>query len=194
MTRRFFSSSGGGMFSFRGVPPRVAASCFVAPTAALVGDVRIGEMSSVWYNCVLRGDVSYIKIGQNTNVQDGSVIHVRSRELGSEPKPTLIGDYVTVGHSALLHACELRDRSFVGMQSVVMDFAVVETDAMVAAGSLVSSGTVVKSGELWVGRPAKKARDLRGEEIEFIRKSALSYVDFAKAHRDETKAVFISSS
>lgn len=184
MVRTFRASRRGLAFvySYDSKTPRVDPSCFVAPTATLVGDVSIGARSSVWYNCVLRGDVNAIRIGSTTNIQDGTVVHVRSSKLNERPMATCVGDYVTVGHSAVLHACTLHDLSFVGMQAVVMDFAVVEEEAMVAAGALVPSSAVVRSGELWIGRPAKMKRQLSHEERAFIRQSALAYADFADRH------------
>jgi carbonic anhydrase/acetyltransferase-like protein (isoleucine patch superfamily) len=162
------------MHSYRGVQPKLADRVFVAPNAYIIGDVEIGEDSSIWFNCTVRGDVNNITIGKRTNIQDGTVIHVSSTTQG-----TYIGDDVTVGHMALLHACTVGDRAFIGMKACVMDDAVVEADAMVAAGALVTSGKTVKSGELWAGTPAKKMRDLTREEIEFLRFSAKRYVTLA---------------
>ena len=162
------------MHSYRGVCPNLADRVFIAPNAYVIGDVEIGEDSSIWFNCTVRGDVNNITIGKRTNIQDGTVIHVSSTTQG-----TYIGDDVTVGHMALLHACTVGDRSFIGLKACVMDDAVVEADAMVAAGALVTSGKVVKSGELWAGTPAKKMRDLTQEEIEFLRFSAKRYVTLA---------------
>lgn len=144
---------------------------FVAETASLIGDVRIGVESSVWYECTLRGDVNNITIGARTNIQDGSVIHVSSTTQG-----TYIGDEVTVGHMALLHACTIGNRAFIGMQACVMDDAKVEDEAMVAAGALVTPGKVVPSGQLWGGTPAKYMRDLTKEERAFLKFSAERYV------------------
>lgn len=137
---------------------------------------------------MLRGDGERISIGRRTNIQDGTVIHVRSDELGGgNAQGTIIGNDVTVGHQALLHACILEDRSFVGMQACVMDFARVESGAMVAAGAMVLSKTVVKSGELWGGRPAKKMRDLTEKEKAFLTLSAEKYAEFAQRHKKEAK-------
>lgn len=143
---------------------------FVAETACLIGDVRIGAQSSIWYGCTLRGDVNNIIIGKRTNIQDGTVIHVSSTTQG-----TYIGDDVTVGHIALLHACTIGDRAFIGMQACVMDDATVESDAMVAAGALVTPGKTVPSGQLWAGSPAKYMRDLTKDELEFLKFSAERY-------------------
>ena len=177
--------------SFEGHAPKISDKVgFVAPSADLVGRVTVDEDASIWYNCTLRADVNTISVGRGSNIQDGTVIHCRSGELGGEPNPTTIGEDVTVGHSCLLHACTLKDRSFVGMQACVMDFAVVEEGAMVAAGALVPMGKVVKAGELWAGRPAKKVRDLTEKELEFVKvKSPKEYAGFARRHREGTKEV-----
>src|SRR5690606_27614238 len=123
------------------------------------GDVTVGAETGIWFGCVLRGDVDRIRIGARTNIQDGTVVHVSHRD-----GPTVIGDEVTVGHLALLHACTLEDRSFVGMKACVMDGAVVESGAMVAAGALVTPGKRVPSGQLWAGSPARPMRDLTEAE------------------------------
>ncbi|CAD7969361.1 unnamed protein product [Amoebophrya sp. A120] len=164
--------------------PTVAESAFVAPSADVIGNVKLGENSSVWYNCVLRGDVNFIEIGKNSNVQDGTVIHVRSDSLGgNKPNPTIIGDNVTIGHSCLIHACTLESNSFVGMQSCVMDFARIESNGYLGAGSLLLSGKVIPANELWAGRPAKFVRELKPEEVEFIQKSAREYAKFGSRHK-----------
>ena len=151
--------------------PKVDDAAFVAESADVVGDVEIGAGSSIWYACVLRGDINRIRIGRNTNIQDGSVIHVNHDPTGDYREtgggmPTFIGDDITVGHMALLHACTLEDGSFVGMRAVVMDRAVVRSGAMVAAGALLTPGKEVPSGQLWVGSPARYLRNLRPGEIE----------------------------
>jgi carbonic anhydrase/acetyltransferase-like protein (isoleucine patch superfamily) len=157
--------------------PKIADDAFIAPNAVIIGDVESGSKSSVWYGVVIRGDVHHIRIGSNTNIQDNSVIHV-SRYEG----PTIIGNGVTVGHQALLHACILDDNSFVGMAAQVIDQARVETHAMVAASSLVSPRKVVKTGELWAGVPAKLMRSLKQEEIDYIKTSELNYMKLAEEH------------
>lgn len=131
---------------FKNILPRIAAGVFVAPTAAVIGDVEIGEDSSIWFGCTVRGDVNNVVIGKRTNIQDGTVIHVSNSLQG-----TYIGDDVTVGHMALLHACTIEDGAFVGMKACVMDGAVVEAGAMVAAGALVTPGKRVPKGQLWAG-------------------------------------------
>ena len=140
----------------------------------LIGDVVVEEESSVWYGCTVRGDVNDIKIGKRTNIQDGSVIHVSSTTQG-----TYIGDEVTVGHMALLHACTVGDRAFIGMKACVMDDTLIEDEAMVAAGALVTSGKIVPSGQLLGGTPASYMRDLTDKERDFLKFSADSYVRLA---------------
>ena len=149
----------GVVLPYRGVRPTISEDAWIAPTAAVIGDVVIGPGSGIWFGCVVRGDVHDIRIGARTNIQDGTVIHVNHSGPG-----THIGDEVTVGHMALIHACTLQDRSFVGMKACVMDGAVVESGAMVAAGALVTPGKRVLSGQLWAGSPAKPMRDLTDQE------------------------------
>ncbi len=159
---------------YKGVMPQIGADVFVAGTAAIIGDVAIGLGCGIWYGVTIRADVEEIRIGTGTNIQDGTVIHVQDNVQG-----TYIGNDVTVGHMAMLHACTLEDRSFVGMKACILDGARVETGAMVAAGALVTPGKIVRSGELWSGVPAKKLRDLREEEIANFDWSAKHYQELA---------------
>ena len=155
----------GVILPFRGISPKIADDVFIAENAVIIGDVEIGSGSSVWYGCVVRGDVNKIRIGRNTNVQDGTIIHCNHdragdyRETGGG-EPTVIGDDVVIGHLALIHACTVGHRAFIGMRAVIVDRAVVEDGAMVAAGALVAPGKVVKSGQLWGGTPARFMREL----------------------------------
>lgn len=179
---------GGILRSFAGFAPKIAPGAFVAETALLLGDVVIGAGSSIWYGCVLRADGNLLRIGERTNIQDGTIVHVNHQEDGGRGAPgfsTLIGSDVTVGHMAMLHACVLEDFAFVGMNATVMDAAVVESDAMVAAGALVTPGKRVPSGELWAGRPAKKMRDLSPAEIADNRHSAAYYAEIAARYLKE---------
>lgn len=159
---------------YKKIMPRMGDNVFLAQTAAVIGDVEIGADSSVWFHCVVRGDVNDIKIGGRTNIQDGTVIHVSSTLQG-----TYIGNDVTVGHMALLHACTIEDAAFIGMQACVMDGAYVETGAMVAAGALVTPGKRVLSGQLWGGSPARFMRELTAEEKAYIPYSAGHYARLA---------------
>ena len=164
--------------TIRNKPPHYDhMNTFVAETACLIGNVRIGAESSIWYGCTIRGDVNDVTIGKRSNIQDGTVIHVSSTTQG-----TYVGDDVTVGHMALLHACTIGDRAFIGMKACIMDDAKVEDGAMVAAGALVTPGTVVPAGQLWGGVPAKYMRDLTKEEIEFLIFSASRYVTLSREY------------
>ena len=167
----------GIIMEYGGKSPDIAADAFIAPTAAVIGDVVIGAQSSIWFACTLRGDGNYIRIGAHSNIQDGTVIHVDSASL-----PTIIGDHVTVGHMALIHACTLESGSFVGMAATVMDGAVVESGAMVAAGALVTPGKRVAAGELWAGSPAKKWRDLTDQERATLTDAAGHYVELSRGY------------
>ena len=163
--------------------PVIADSAFIAPGCVIVGDVTIGEESSIWYNCVLRADVSRIVIGARTNVQDGSVIHCD----GPDPRrpdgyPTLIGDDVLIGHMAMVHGTILHDRAFVGLSTTVMNGCVIESDGMLAAGALLPPGKRIPSGELWGGRPAAKMRDLPEMAVAEMRLGVAHYVHNAKRH------------
>ncbi len=163
---------------FNGILPTIHPEAFIAPGAVVIGDVHIGKESNVWFGCVIRGDVNTIRIGERTNIQDGTVVHVTSNT-----GPTTIGSGITIGHSVLLHACTLEDGCFVGMHATVMDGAVVESGAMVAAGALVTYNKRIPKGQLWAGNPAKFFRDLRTEEAEFIPVSEQNYVRLAKAYK-----------
>jgi carbonic anhydrase/acetyltransferase-like protein (isoleucine patch superfamily) len=161
-----------------GKSPIIHDSAFIADTAVVIGDVEIGADSSIWFGTVVRGDVNVVRIGARTNIQDGVVIHVASRGQG-----TFIGDDITIGHMALLHACTLESGCFVGMKACLMDGAYVESGAMVAAGALVTPEKRVRRGELWAGTPARPMRDLTAEEIEFFPRSAAQYVGLAATYR-----------
>jgi len=166
---------------YKGITPLIDPSAFIAPNAAVMGDVVIGANTSVWYGATIRGDVNIIRIGADTNIQDGTVIHVATYGNG-----THIGDRVTVGHMALLHDCTLQDDAYVGMQACVMDGAVVESKAFVAAGALVTPNKIVPAGQLWAGRPAKYLRDLTQEDYDLIAWSAPHYVRLGREHKSST--------
>lgn len=163
--------------SYKNIAPKIGKDVFVAETAAVIGDVEIGDQSGVWYGCTLRGDVNHIRIGARTNIQDGVVIHCASKENGDIP--TIVGDDCTIGHQALLHACAIGNRVLIGMQACVMDGASVGDEAIVAAGALVTPGKKVLSGQLWAGRPAKFVRDLTADERKHLSWSAKHYVKLA---------------
>lgn len=172
---------------YNNILPNIAKKSYIAPNAIISGDTTIGEYSNIWYNVVIRGDVAPIKIGKGTNIQDGSVIHVsRANHIQNKTKnekaPTVIGDYVTIGHLAMLHACTIEDKAFIGMSSLIMDLAVIETEAMVAAGTVITPGKIVKRGEIWSGNPGKLMRKMSEEEIKFITVSAENYILLAQEY------------
>jgi carbonic anhydrase/acetyltransferase-like protein (isoleucine patch superfamily) len=165
---------------FQGISPTIDPSAFIAETAVIIGDVEVGPQSSIWYNCVVRGDVNFIRIGSRTNIQDLSVLHVTHRKNQEDPgAPLIIGDDVTVAHSVTLHGCAIENGAFIGMQAVVMDKAVVGEGALVGARSLVTENTVIPPHTLWMGSPARYKRDLTADEIARLKKSAENYVNYA---------------
>ena len=171
----------GGLFlPFKGAWPRIGHDVFIAPTATVIGDVEIEDEAVVMYGCTVRGDTNWIKVGKRSNLQDHVVIHVN--EGGS---PTSIGQRVSVGHSVLLHACELQDGCLIGMRASVMDDAVVESGAMVAGGAVVVPRTVVRSGELWGGSPAKFMRPLKDREKEYVVRVPDQYYGLGAQYRRE---------
>ncbi len=148
---------------FQGKHPKVDPTAYVAPGVVLVGDVTIGAHASVWFGSVLRGDDQSITVGEGSNVQDGTVIHVTL-----DTGPTIIGRNVTIGHGVRLHGCTLEDRCLVGIGAIVLDGAMVKTGSFVAAGALVGPGKVIPTGELWGGNPARKLRDMRPDDESFL--------------------------
>jgi carbonic anhydrase/acetyltransferase-like protein (isoleucine patch superfamily) len=167
------------IYPYQGKFPQIHNSAFIAPNAAVIGDVQIGKDSSIWYGCAVRGDVNNIKIGARTNIQDNSVIHVTTDFQG-----TIIGDDVTVGHAAVLHACTVHNFGFVGMQSCVMDGAIIESFGMLAAGALLTPHKILPSYQLWAGRPAQYVRDLNEKEIAYIKWSAPHYAQLGMDHKN----------
>ena len=151
------------IYKFHNNIPKLGKDVFLAPGSKIIGDVVIGSNSSIWYNCVLRGDVNYIRVGNNTNIQDGTVVHVSSNGFsatGGGGAPTKIGNNVTIGHNATIHACIINDYSLIGMGAVVLDGAVINEMSFIAAGALVTPKTIIKEGELWAGNPAKFIRKI----------------------------------
>ena len=169
---------------YAGHVPEVAADAFVAPSASLIGQVQLGTGASVWYGCVLRGDVGRIQIGARSNIQDGTIIHVSGGSLGPGAFDTVIGDDVTIGHRALLHGCRIAARSLIGMGAILLDGVEVESMALVAAGSVVPPGMRVPAGMLVMGAPARVRRPISEQERQTILDSAPYYVELAGRHRD----------
>jgi carbonic anhydrase/acetyltransferase-like protein (isoleucine patch superfamily) len=169
----------GPLYSLQGVSPKIGPDVFIAPTAAVIGDVEIGARSSVWFSCVLRGDVNYIRVGTGTNIQDGTIVHVVSKKI-----PAIIGNDITIGHACIIHACTLKDHAFVGMGATVLDGAVIEEGGMLAAGALLTPGKVIGPNELWGGSPARLWRVLSPEQREGFRGNAPHYVGVAARFLD----------
>lgn len=154
--------------------PSWGQDCFIAENATIVGDVVMGDKCSVWFNAVIRGDVHYIKIGNNTNIQDGAVIHATYLKA-----PTNIGNNVSIGHNALVHGCTLHDHTLVGMGAIVMDHVVVESYVIIAAGSVVLEKTICESGYLYAGTPAKKIKPLTDEQKELLNRLPDNYIMYS---------------
>ncbi len=168
---------------FEGRRPQIGDECYIADSAEIIGDVQIGEHSSVWPMSVVRGDVNRIRIGRETNIQDGSVLHVsHAGEFNPEGAPLIIGDCVTVGHKVLLHACRIGNRCLIGMGSIVMDDCIVEDQVMIGAGSLLPPGKRLESGHLYLGNPCRRLRELTEREIEYLDYSAEHYVRLKNRH------------
>ena len=167
------------IISLRDKTPIIGENCFLAENAAIIGEVEIGKNCSIWFSAVIRGDVHYIKIGNNTNIQDGAVIHATYRK-----SPTNIGNNVTIAHGAIIHGCTLHDNVLIGMNAVILDDAVVECNSIVAAGAVVTKGTIVKSGCVYAGSPAKKIKDISEDllkgEIERIANNYEMYASWYK--------------
>ncbi len=172
------------VYSLGALSPTVAPDVFIAPGAQVIGDVTIGAGSSIWFNCVLRGDGNFIRIGERTNIQDGSVVHITRKTHG-----TTIGNDVLVGHMAIIHGCTLEDSSFVGLGAIVMDACVIETDAMLAAGALLTPGKRIERGQMWAGRPAKYVRDLTADEIARNRAGSAGYATLAQHFRENLQEI-----
>jgi carbonic anhydrase/acetyltransferase-like protein (isoleucine patch superfamily) len=161
--------------------PKIHSSAIILPGVQIHGDVEIGKESSVWFNSVIRGDVNYIRIGDRTNIQDLSLIHVSYKAL-----PTIIGNDVTVGHSVVLHACTVKDFALIGMGSVILDGAEIGEYCLIGAGSLITQGTKIPAGTKAFGRPAKVVGELTQEEREKLEFSARHYVNLAKAYTSQS--------
>lgn len=158
------------IYEFKGVSPKIASSAFVAPSADVIGDVVIGENSSIWFQCLIRGDVNYIRIGDNCNIQDHCIIHV-----ARDVYPVNIGNNVSLGHRVTIHGCTLKDYSFVGMGATVMDDVELGEYAFVGAGTLLTPGKKIPPGVLVMGSPGKIIRDINEKEREIIERTANNY-------------------
>jgi len=160
---------------YKGINPRIHETAFVVDNASIIGDVEIGEYSSVWFNAVVRGDVHYIRIGKRTNVQDNCTLHVTK-----DTYPLIIGNDITIGHNVILHGCIVRDRCLIGMGSIILDNAEVGEDSIIGAGALVTEGMKVPPRSLVLGVPGKVKRALTDEEVARILKSAGNYMEYSR--------------
>jgi carbonic anhydrase/acetyltransferase-like protein (isoleucine patch superfamily) len=164
--------------------PQFGTNCFIAPNATIVGDVIMGDDCSVWFNAVIRGDVNFIRIGKKVNIQDGACIHCTFQKCG-----TIIGNFVSIGHHAIVHGCTLHDNVLVGMGAIIMDQAVVQSNTIIAAGSVVLENTICEAGSIYAGVPAKKVKDIPGEmitgEIHRIANNYVKYADWFRQKKDE---------
>lgn len=159
----------------KGIHPKFGKNCFLAENATIVGEVEMGNNCSVWFNAVVRGDVHFIKIGDNTNIQDGAVIHCTYQKA-----PTAIGNKVSIAHNAVVHGCTIEDKVLIGMGAIVMDHAVIESGSIVAAGAVVLSNTIVEAGYVYAGKPAKKIKRVSAELGEVFERTSNNYIKYAK--------------
>lgn len=173
----------GGILTFEGQNPRVDPSAWIAPSAIVIGDVVVGAQSSVWFHCVLRGDTNFIRVGARTNIQDGSILHVNRGTFAC-----ILGDDVTVGHAAIVHACTVANGGFVGMGATVLDGAVIEEGGVLAAGALLPPNKRIGRNELWTGSPATLKRVMDAEELARFAAIAEHYVELAGRYRADGTA------
>ena len=173
------------VLSFQGILPHIASDVFVAHSADIIGNVSIGEGSSIWFGVVIRGDVNHIRIGKNTNIQDLSMIHVthNSHENANDGSPTCIGDNVTVGHCVTLHGCTIEDACLIGMSATILDNVQIGKESIVGAGALVTKNQVFPPRSLILGAPAKRIRELTDEEVAELYASAHLYVEFKNRYK-----------
>jgi len=167
--------------TYKGTRPQIAPTAFIETSAQVIGDVQIGEHSSVWFNCVIRGDVHYIRVGHSTNIQDGTVIHVTNGRF-----PTEIGNHATIGHGVMIHGCTIKDRSLVGIGSIILDNAIIGEESFIAAGSLVTPGTVIPPRSMVMGSPAKVRREVTDSEIELINRHWQNYIEYKNNYMAES--------
>ena len=165
------------LLKYRKITPKIEKNVFIVPGSYIIGDVKIGSKSNIWFNVVIRGDVEKIRIGSNTNIQDLTMVHCTTNGHGTQ-----IGSNVTIGHNCVIHDCKIENNSLIGMSSTILDGSVVKRNSMLAAGSLLTQGKIIKSGELWAGKPAKFLRKLSINETKFIKKSAKRYYKLSQEY------------
>ncbi len=175
------------IYPIKGIAPKIGKNTFVAANATIVGDVEMGDNCSVWFNAVVRGDVHFIRIGNNVNIQDGAVIHCTYQKA-----PVHIGNNVSIAHNAIVHGCTIHDNVLIGMGSIVMDGALVESNSIVAAGAVISQGTIVESGSVYAGGPAKKIKSIDPSLLEGqVNRISKSYTMYASWHDESIKPIEI---
>ena len=167
--------------SYKDSRPTIALSAYVDESAQIIGDVEIGEDSSIWFNCVVRGDVNFVRIGEKTNIQDGSIIHVTGKK-----SPAIIGDFVTVGHGVNLHGCTVRGRSLIGIGAIILDDALIGEGSIIAAGSLVVRGTKVPPRSFMLGVPARVVREVTDKEQAMIAENWMHYVEYKNIYLNDS--------
>ena len=166
------------IYPINGIAPTFGENTFIAENATIVGDVIMGDNCSVWFNTVIRGDVHFIRIGNNVNIQDGAIVHCTYKK-----HPVTIGNHVSIAHAAIVHGCTIHDNVLIGMGAIVMDGVVVESNSIIAAGAVVSQGTIVESGSVYAGIPARKIKTLDKELLEGqVNRIAKSYTMYASWH------------
>lgn len=176
--------------SVRGYEPQFGQNCYLADNATIIGDVIFGDNCSVWFQAVVRGDVHYIRIGNNVNIQDGAVIHCTYKTA-----PTQIGNNVSIAHKAIVHGCTIEDNVLIGMNAVVMDKAVVGKNSIIAAGAVVLENTIVEPGSVYAGIPAKKIKDISQELTrDLLMRISANYIEYAKWYDENRKPVEVSRS
>lgn len=176
---RFEHGYNGSIIAYNGMVPKIDPSAFICEGVKIIGDVEVGKDASIWYNCVVRGDVHYIKIGEGTNIQDLSMLHVTNQKYS-----LVIGNYISVGHSVSLHGCTIKDHCLIGIGANILDGALVNSNCLVAAGTLVKEGFEVPEGTLVAGVPGKVIRDLKPEEIEKVKQNANNYIKYVSEFRN----------
>jgi carbonic anhydrase/acetyltransferase-like protein (isoleucine patch superfamily) len=178
------------LIAYRNILPKIDDTAFIARDAIISGDVVIGKNSGIWFGCVIRGDVTKITIGDFTNIQDKTILHGTranhaQNKTGNDGAPVSIGNYVTIGHNAIIHACKINNFAFIGMGSIIMDLARVEQYGMLAAGAVLTPKKIVKSGEIWAGNPAKFFRQMTQIEKDYIKISAQNYIELANEYHQK---------
>ena len=170
------------ILKFDNKKPIIHKSCYISQNTSIIGDVKIGKDTSIWVGTTIRGDMNYIEIGQRTNIQDNSIVHVTT-----DIAPTIIGDGVTIGHGAIIHGCKIKDNCLIGMGSIIMDEAIINEGSMIAAGAIITPKTIVPKNTLMVGIPAKPIREITKNEYNEILDRAQHYIDFSKKYKNQQK-------